>query len=108
MTKLESEVTRITALVVDGREVDVTLVPGSAANLVHESIRFHQKGLKSSVTIPLPVILKAIGWEVEGFKRMDDRDTFSRLFAGERVSFEEISKLCESLEREFGTTYKCK
>lgn len=100
MTKLDSPVTRSTALMVDGREVDVTLNPGNPEGLVPESLEFHLKGLKSSKKIPLPVILAALGYKVEGFKKPADlRDSFTRLLAGERVSPEDFERDITALEK---------
>lgn len=61
-TKLDSPVTRRTELVVDGREVDVTMLP--ADEMYPERFEFHQKGLKTSVEVPMAAVLKAIGWKV--------------------------------------------
>ena len=100
MTKLDSPVTRVTALVVDGREVDITLNPGNAEGLVPESLEIHLKGLKSSKKVPLPVILAALGYKVEGFKKPTDlRDSFTRLLAGERVPPEEFEQDIIALEK---------
>jgi hypothetical protein len=99
MTKLDSPVTRITALIVDGREVDITLNPGVPESLVPESLEIHLKGLKSSKRVPLPVILNALGYKVEGFKKPAEvRDAFTRLLAGERVSPEEFERDIVALE----------
>lgn len=65
MTKLEIAVTRQTNLIVDGREVDVTFEPANPGTCTPEGLVLHQKGLKSCITIPLPAILKAIGWKVD-------------------------------------------
>ena len=100
MTKLDSPVTRCTALVVDGREVDVTLNPGNAESLVPESLEFHLKGLKSSKKVPLTVVLTALGYKVEGFKKPADlRDSFTLLLAGERVSPEDFERDITALEK---------
>lgn len=98
MTKLDSPVTRQLGIFVDKREVDLTLVPGNEANLEPPVLEFHLKGLKSSVKVPIPFILKALDMRVDGYKKNDERDAFTRLLAGERVSPEEIAKQASNLE----------
>lgn len=65
MTALESPLTRITTLIVDGRPVDVTLIPANQAALEPEAIEFHLKGTQQYKRIPLAAILKAVGWKVQ-------------------------------------------
>lgn len=98
MTKLESPVTRITSLVVEGREVDITLLPGDAASLTPEAFEIHLKGMKSSKVIPWTVVLKALGYKVDGFKKVENRDVFDRMLQGEHVSFEEFERNIVALE----------
>lgn len=79
-TRLDSEVTRLTTLIVEGREVDVTLRPANPTTLDPEYLVLHQKGLKTEKAIPLTAILKAIGWKVEGPKieRADTNEDFHK------------------------------
>ena len=65
MTKLEAELTRLTGLVVDGREVDVTLAPGNESTRTPPALVLHLKGTQQYKHIPLPAILKAVGWKVQ-------------------------------------------
>lgn len=65
MTKLEAELTRLTGLVVDGREVDVTLAPGNESTLTPPALVLHMSGTRQYKHIPLPAILKAVGWKVQ-------------------------------------------
>lgn len=79
-TKLDSPVTRLTTLVVAGREVDVTLLPGDEQ--YPERIEFHQKGLKTSKQIPIAAILKAIGWPVSmKLARVDKSAEFNAMLS---------------------------
>ena len=85
-TPLIDEVTRRTGLKVDDREVEVTLVPGSIANAMPPSIRFHLVGLheKSDRAIPLTYILNLAGFKVKlpssGNERLTPSQELERLF----------------------------
>ena len=85
-TPLIDEVTRRTGLKVDGREVEVTLVPGSIDTATPEAIRLHLVGLheKSDRTIPLPYLLNLAGYKVQlpktGAERLTPSQEIERLF----------------------------
>jgi hypothetical protein len=74
MTKLEIAVTRQTNLIVGGREVDVTFEPANPTTCTPEGLVLHLKGLKSCITIPLPAILKAVGWKVDSTIAKTDKN----------------------------------
>jgi len=86
-TPLLDEVTRRTALTVDEREVEVTLVPGSIDTATPEAIRFHLVGMKSGdKTIPLPMLLRLAGYDVKlpklakGAARLSPSEEIAALF----------------------------
>jgi hypothetical protein len=86
-TPLLDEVTRRTALTVDEREVEVTLVPGDVASATPEAIRFHLVGMKTGDrTIPLPMLLRLAGYDVKlpklakGVARLDPAAEIRKLF----------------------------
>lgn len=86
-TPLQDEVTRRTTLIVDDREVEVTLVPGDAASATPEAIRFHLVGMKSGdKTIPMPMLLRLAGYDVKLPKlaknatRLDPAQEIRKLF----------------------------
>jgi hypothetical protein len=66
-TPLNDVVTRRTTLTVDGREVEVTLIPANATTATPESLSFHLVGLheKSDKWIPLPMLLRLAGYDVK-------------------------------------------
>lgn len=86
-TPLQDEVMRRTTLTVDGREVEVTLVPGSIDTATSEAIRFHLVGMKSGdKTIPLPMLLRLAGYDVKlpklakGDRQLTPSEEIKRLF----------------------------
>jgi hypothetical protein len=87
-TPLLDIVTRRTALSVDGREVEISLVPGSIDTATPEAISFHLVGLheKSDRTIPLPMLLRLAGYDVKLPKlvnnetRLNPADEIRKLF----------------------------
>lgn len=86
-TPLLDEVTRRTGLTVDGREVEITLVPGSIDTATPEAIRFHLVGMKSGdKTIPLPMLLRLAGYAVKlpklakGDRQLTPSEEIKRLF----------------------------
>lgn len=86
-TPLQDEVTRRTTLLVDEREVEVTLVPGDVASATPEAIRFHLVGMKSGdKAIPMPMLLRLAGFDVKLPKlaknetRLSPADEIKRLF----------------------------
>lgn len=105
-TPLESEVTRETALTVekDGveRQVEVTMVPMNVGAVEPEGLRFHLKGLttKNDKIIPLPVLLRAIGWKVKLGKEI--RAVPRTSAAPGQMSKVELEQLIQDLERQFG------
>lgn len=97
MTKLESELTRVTSLVVDGREVDVTLLPADEGTLTPERLQLHLKGTQQYKTIPLTAILKAVGWKVT-MPKAKDKSVPDKLIAGGRVTEKEFDEFMGALE----------
>lgn len=59
-TKLESPVTRETSLQVDGRPVNVTLVPADPARAAPVAIELHLKGTQRRKLIPLATIVDVV------------------------------------------------
>jgi len=59
-TRLDSPITRETSLEIDGRLVNVTLVPADPARAAPVAIELHLKGTQRRKFIPLPVILEAV------------------------------------------------
>lgn len=87
-TALADVVTRRTSLLVDGREIEVSLVPGNETSVTPPAISFHLVGLheKSDRTIPLPMLLRLAGYEVKlpklakGEARLNPTEEIKRLF----------------------------
>jgi hypothetical protein len=98
-SRLENEVARDTFLTVDDREVEVTLVPMNVGAVEPEAIRFHLKGLtaKNDKVVPLPVLLRALGWKVKLGEAI--RPTGPKTKAAANA---ELEQLIQDLERQFG------
>lgn len=88
-TPLVDPVTRRTGLTVDGREVEVTLVPGSIDTATPESISFHLVGLHADKdrSIPFPYLLRLAGYAsvklpklAKGEERLNPAEEIKRLF----------------------------
>jgi hypothetical protein len=95
MTKLDSPVTRLTTLTVDGREVEITLGPMDVGRVEPEFIRFRLKGTKAGDKIvPLPLLLRALGWKVKLAEEIRPRV--------KAAPNEELEQLIQDLERQFG------
>jgi len=92
MTKLETELTRLTGLMVDGREVDVTLAPGNESVLVPPALVLHLAGTQQYKHIPLTLILKAVGWKVQMKKAGP-----AEYKVGDKLSEFEIAELTAAL-----------
>ncbi len=104
-TPIQDEVTRRTALTVDDREVEVTLIPGSIDTATPEAIRFHLVGMKSGdKTIPLPMLLRLAGYDVKlpklrkGEVRLSPADEIKKLFESP-----ELAALEAQVQRENGS-----
>jgi len=97
-TPLIDVVTSRTALTDDGRQVEISLVPGSIDTATPESIRFHLVGLyeKSDRTIPLPMLLRLAGYDVKlpklakGQERLSAADEIKKLW--EQPELQELER----------------
>lgn len=103
-TKLENEVTRETTLTVDDREIEITLVPMDVGALEPEGLRFHLKGLtaKHDKVVPLPVLLRALGWKVRLGAEIRAQARPGSAREGGQMPKAELEQLISDLERQFG------
>src|SRR5262249_26228861 len=105
MTNLDSPVTRVTTLTIEGRPVDVTLSPADPDNgHVLESIAFHTKGTQQRLVVPIAAILHAKGWTDDKTRAEIERQRAEskKPAAKPKLWFELSEEELQELEREFG------
>ena len=94
MTELDSPVTRVLSLTVDGYPVDVTLSPADPDNgIVQESFVFHKKRTQQYKKVPVALLLRVLGWTDDVTKSEQERQRAEK--RPQRSSYETQCPLSE-------------